>query len=146
MTPSHAKQLLLPNPTQCCEPSARVFISSQCQRAAHPSETVPSLGCCLCRKVPLSFSKGLSSRARLCHPPPALPIIFHLFEPPAGLQPPQIPHSPLQHCPIKYTLDPSVAPKALFPPHDGYKQPQKILGHQQKLSDAHPSPHHQAKL
>lgn len=144
MTPGHAKQLLLPNPTQCCEISPRVFISSQCQRAAHPSKTVPSLGCCLCREVPLSFS--LSSRANLCHPPPASQIIFHLSELPAELQSPQLHRSPLQHCPIKYTLDLSITPKALFPPHDGYKQPQELLGHQQKLSDAHPSPHHQVKL
>lgn len=82
----------------------------------------------------------------LWHPPPASPIIFHLFELPAEPQSPQLPRSPLQHCPIKYTLDPSITPKALFPPHDGYKQPQELLGHQQKLSDAHPSPHHQVRL
>lgn len=146
MTPGHAKQLLLPDPTQCSETSARVFISSQCQRAAHSSQTVPSLGCCLCREMPLSFPEGLSSRARLCHPSPALPIIFHLFELPAELQSPQIPRSPLQHCPIKYTLDPSMTSKALFPPHDGYKQSQEQLEHQQNLYDAHPGPHHQVKV
>lgn len=115
---------------------SRAFTSNLCRGATHPSETVPSVSCCLCREVPLSFPKGLSSRARLCQPPPALPTIFHSFELPAGLQSLQSPHSPLQHCPVKYTPDPSITPKAVFPPQDGHEQPQEQLGHQQELFDA----------